>query len=134
MKDSKIYYIIDDDADDQQFLIDALTENHPIDKCFTASGGKQGITQLLQGMVPIPDIIFLDLNMPGMNGRQCLGQLKTIPTLRQIPVIIYSTSSNSIEISNMMQLGAAHYLVKAITDKELRKNLGVVLSEMYTTC
>ena len=131
VKNPKIYYIIDDDIDDQQFLIEALSKDRPLDKCFSAFNGKQGLSQLLQGNIPLPDIIFLDLNMPGMNGRQCLEGLKNAVTLQQIPVIIYSTSSDAAEKKQMMQLGAAHYLVKAINEKGLRHDLSIILTEMY---
>ena len=131
MKNPKVYYIIDDDADDQQFLIEALLANQPLNSCFTALDGKEGISQLLEGTVPLPDAIFLDLNMPVMNGKECLQQLKNSLALKHIPVIIYSTGSDAGERNKMIQTGAAHYLVKAVSHKGLRFDLSAILSDMH---
>jgi len=130
LKPPKVYYIIDDDPDDQQFLIDALTDNDQSVKCFTAHNGKEGIRNLTGGMIPLPHAIFLDLNMPGMSGKECLSKLKTIPSLQHIPVIIYSTSSDQKEIQLLMEMGAFHFLVKAFSLKALGKELSLIVTAL----
>src|ERR1700692_1676108 len=77
---TNICFIVDDDIDDQQFLIEALVKNNPVSQCFTASHGEEAITHLTNAIVPIPDVIFLDLNMPRLNGKQCLLILKQTPS------------------------------------------------------
>ena len=94
-----IYYIVDDDLDDQQFLIEALSKNDPDSQCYSANTGSQAINNLKNSVVPLPDAIFLDLNMPQLNGKQCLAELKRTSSLKNIPVVIYSTTSNKTEIS-----------------------------------
>ena len=61
----------------------------------------------------LPDYIFLDINMPRMNGRECLAELKKDIRLKNIPVIIYSTSTHSEDVELSIQLGAAYYLSKS---------------------
>jgi CheY-like chemotaxis protein len=60
----------------------------------------------------LPDLIFLDLNMPKMDGRQCLAEIKKLPRLEQIPVIIYSTSADDREIGSLLAAGASAWLSK----------------------
>jgi len=130
LKQPKIYHIIDDDSDDQQFLIDALTDNDQSVKCFTAHNGEEGLSNLTGGIIPLPNAIFLDLNMPGMNGRQCLLELKRTPALKDIPVVIYSTSSNKKEMQQVMQMGAFHFLVKDISLKLLAQELSIIMTAL----
>lgn len=123
---TKIYYIVDDDIDDQQFLIEALTEHDEQIQCFTAFNGQEAITHLKGTFVPLPDAIFLDLNMPGLNGKQCLQELKQTPSLQHIPVIIYSTTSAENEIQETMRMGASYFLVKRSSYRELVNELSQI--------
>jgi CheY-like chemotaxis protein len=123
---TKIYFIVDDDIDDQRFLIEALVENDPFSRCFTASNGQEAITHLTDAVVPIPDVIFLDLNMPGLSGRQCLLILKQTPSFQHIPVIIRSTTSNPKEIEEISKLGASYFLIKRESFEELCKELAAI--------
>jgi CheY-like chemotaxis protein len=125
-----IYYIVDDDMDDQQFLIEALTENDREVLCYSASNGREAINNLINGIVPLPDAIFLDLNMPQLSGDECLAELKLISSLRHVPVIIYSTSSNNKEIHEVLEMGASYFLVKKSSFKELRKELSLITSKL----
>jgi CheY-like chemotaxis protein len=123
---TNIYFIVDDDIDDQQFLIEALVENNPFSQCFTACDGEEAITQLRNAIVPTPDVIFLDLNMPRLNGKQCLVMLKNSPSFQHIPVVIYSTTSNKQEIQEIYELGASYFLIKPDSFKELREELASI--------
>lgn len=127
---AKTYYIVDDDTDDQQFLMEALTENDTTSQCFTAYDGQEAITNLKNAIVPFPDVIFLDLNMPGTNGKQCLAELKRTPSLQHIPVIIYSTTSNKKEIQETMQMGALYFLIKKSSFRELREDLYPIIDSI----
>ena len=126
MTNAKTYFIVDDDPDDQQFLIEALIENDPSCRCFTASDGQEAITGLSDATIPIPDVIFLDLNMPLMNGSECLAALKRATFLQHIPVIIYSTTSNIEEIREIMGQGASYFLMKKPSFKELREEISSI--------
>jgi CheY-like chemotaxis protein len=127
---TKTYYIVDDDIDDQQFLIEALTENNELVQCQTAFNGQDAITHLKEATIPLPDAIFLDLNMPGLNGKQCLMELKRTPSLQHIPVIIYSTTSVEKEIQETMQMGAAYFLIKRTSYKELLNELSLITAAL----
>ena len=118
-----IYYIVDDDSDDQHFLIEAITENDSTARCYTAYDGQEAIASLRDGTVPLPDAIFLDLNMPGLSGKQCLAEIKRQPSLQQIPIIIYSTSSDKNDIRETMKMGASCFLTKKNSFRELREDL-----------
>ena len=133
MTNAKTYYIVDDDTDDQQFLVEALTENEATSQCFTAHDGEEAITKLKNASVPLTDVIFLDLNMPGMNGKQCLAELKRTPSLQHIPVIIYSTSSDKKEIQETMEMGALYFLIKKSSFRELREDLYPIIDSLNLT-
>lgn len=63
---------------------------------------------------PRPDVILLDLNMPRMDGRECLAALKADPTLRDIPVVVLTTSEVERDIAISYHLGAAGYVTKPL--------------------
>lgn len=130
MTRKSIYYVVDDDLDDQQFLIEALTKNDPDSQCFSANSGSQAINNLKNAIVPIPDAIFLDLNMPHQNGKQCLAELKRTFSLKDIPVVIYSTTSNTIEIQDALRMGASHFMIKKSSFKGLQEELSLVTAAM----
>ncbi|MBS1566651.1 MAG: response regulator [Bacteroidetes bacterium] len=104
-------FLIDDDVDDQDIFILALGEVDKSIHCHVASDAADALKRLGSGELQ-PDFIFLDLNMPRMNGKQCLSHLKKIDFLTDIPVIIYSTSSDLRDKNETEQLGAADYIVK----------------------
>ena len=124
---TKKYYIVDDDIDDQQFLIEALTENDPLVECFSSFNGREAIMNLKKDFPLLPDAIFLDLNMPRMNGKECLVELKGTSFLQDIPIIIYSTTSDQKEIQKTLQMGASHFLIKKSSFNELCKELSSIM-------
>ena len=107
-------FLIDDDVDDQDIFILALAEIDKSIRCEVASDGIDALRRLSNKELH-PDYIFLDLNMPRMNGKQCLSQIRDIDFLDDIPVIIYSTSSDQRDKTETEQLGAADYIVKPNT-------------------
>jgi len=115
-------FLIDDDADDQDIFILALEEVDKSIRCEVASDAIDALKRLSAKEIR-PDYIFLDLNMPCMNGKQCLSQIRKIDFLSNIPVIIYSTSSGQKDKKETEQLGAAHYIVKPNTVSALAEVL-----------
>jgi response regulator RpfG family c-di-GMP phosphodiesterase len=107
-----IIYIIDDDLDDQEFLIETIKEIDPSIQCFTAVNGYDGYQKLETKRVPHPSLIFLDINMPRMDGYKFLKEMKSHRLFMSIPIIIYTTSSNDKDKEAMMALGALDYIVK----------------------
>ncbi len=128
LKPGKTFFIVDDDADDQELFIEALTGIDKSCKCLTAFDGEDALQKLLNGM-DAPDLIFLDLNMPKMNGKQCLAEIKKNNKLHDVPVIIYSTSSEKKDIQETTRLGAAFFLQKPNSFDDLAKALTNILSD-----
>lgn len=93
-------------------------------KCLHGENGQQALELL--GRIKA-DLIFLDVNMPIMGGKECLIHLKRDPALKDIPVILYSTSSAPNEIAALKQLVAKEFVIKPVTQGEIFKMLDAVL-------
>lgn len=110
MYPSKKILIIDDDVDDQDYFRDAVTEINPAMKCEVANNGIEALVQI---KTPPPfDYIFLDLNMPKMNGFECLISLRKQEHYKNVPVVIFTTSKNSHDIDRAKELGANLFFTK----------------------
>jgi CheY-like chemotaxis protein len=109
----------DDDSDDQEFLIEGFKTIDPSVSCLTARDGNELLAKLSALNSP-PDCIFLDVNMPVMNGKSCLKMLKETDRYKNIPVIIYSTTRDVSEISEFYALGAYTYFQKPDSVAKLR--------------
>ena len=119
MYHGRICLLIDDDLDDHEIFSLALKEaNDPVE-VVRAYDGVEALTHLRDSTHERPDFIFLDLNMPRMNGKQCLELIKEDTDLKNIPVIIYSTSSEIKDLIEAQRLGAIAYIVKSASIHEL---------------
>lgn len=103
--------LIDDDEDDREIFLTVIKENASSVVCNVAKNGREALDKLTQEFIK-PDLIFLDLNMPRMNGREFLTEIKKFDGLREIPVIILSTSADNETISETRKLGARHFISK----------------------
>ena len=106
------FFLADDDIDDQMLFVEALSEINTSIQCTLAKNGEEALLLLKDYPAPLPDFIFLDLNMPRMSGIRCLAELKKIDSLKMVPVIIYSTSSQKEYIDESLKLGARNFFVK----------------------
>ncbi len=118
--------IVDDDKDDSFFFQLAVKELGKDYDCVSAENGLDAIEKLNK-MELLPDYIFLDLNMPLMNGKECLTELKKSSTLCKIPVIMYSTSNFSDDIQSTKALGASYYLPKPANIVHLPENITLAM-------
>lgn len=118
---------VDDDADDTEIFSEAITTIDKTSTCFTATDGLQAL-QLLANQNPKPDYIFLDINMPFMNGKECLAAIKKDDQLKHIPVIMYSTSTSNKEIKECYALGAFDFLIKPDRFSKLCEDLDSIFS------
>ena len=123
MNNGKTCFLIDDDIDDQEIFALVLKSINPSITCITANDGIEAVTKLTGEETFNPDYIFLDLNMPRMDGKQCLQEIRKISRLNGTPVIIYSTSSNQRDILETRALGANDYLEKQSSMTELKNKL-----------
>jgi CheY-like chemotaxis protein len=118
--------IIDDDSEDCELFCEAVNEVDSAITCLTAQDGKEAI-QLLTTLKDQPDYIFLDINMPVMNGKETLAEIKRTTKLKQIPVIMYSTTSNTEEIQGYYSMGAHDFLIKPHNFKKLVEALTSII-------
>ena len=118
--------LIDDDPDDQLFFQDAVHTVRPDLQCELASSCAEAFKQLEESP---PDLIFVDLNMPVMNGFDCLTYLKKKTELRDIPVIILSTSKNPNDVNRTRLLGASRFMTKPDDFHVLCKKLNGIIQK-----
>jgi CheY-like chemotaxis protein len=121
--------LIDDDADDSKYFMEAVSEIDASINCVTAKDGEQALQQLRDATSPLPDYIFLDLRMPKVNGRQCLIQIKADDKLKDIPVIVYTTSREVEESEELKNLGAVRFVTKPTNTEEIYYVISQALEE-----
>jgi CheY-like chemotaxis protein len=117
-------FLIDDDLDDQEIFCMALQQFDDHIECEFANDGAKAIEQLRAGEGKIPDCIFIDMNMPRMNGIECLEQIKKIDYLKDIPVCMFSTSADPTLVARAKALGAIDFLVKPADITVLSEMIG----------
>lgn len=130
MKDKRTLNILlaDDDEDDRMIFTEIVAQlDEPI-HLRTVADGQQLLRLLSDKTFLLPDVIFLDLNMPNKNGKECLREIKTNPSLHHLPVIIYSTSAAEKDIRDTFRQGASLYIQKPSNIRGLKKTLSQVLS------
>ncbi len=123
-------FLIDDDEDDQFMFKEVVKSIDPSKHCEIAVNGKNAL-EILKLSDYLPDIIFLDLNMPIMNGYDFLIQVKKEKKLKKIPVGIFSTSNNSHDKQITKEFGAQFFLTKPTDFQTLRKQLLQILSSDF---
>ncbi len=115
-KKNKIFVLLaDDDSDDRELFEEAITEINTSIQVLTVEDGLQLMKVLNEKNSPLPDILFLDLNMPGKSGKECLKEIKNDARLKEVPVIIYSTSAHNKDINETHAFGANLYIRKPNT-------------------
>lgn len=117
---------VDDDPEDIEIFEEAVKETDSSAKCLIAKNGKQAM-EILQANL-IPDFIFLDINMPVINGKSVLLEIRKDKKFKNIPVVMYSTTMNSKEIEEYKNMGADHFLTKHNTFHDLCDQLSGILS------
>lgn len=130
MTKDKFFLLADDDRDDAELFNEALSTISPSIKFLHVEDGHEVFQFLSASGNGKPDVIFLDLNMPAMSGWQCLAKLKNDIHLKDIPVIMYSTSSNPREKEIALELGAEGFVTKPTDFKVLTKILDAVFNNI----
>lgn len=127
-KKSSSIFLADDDEDDCVLFKDALKEIGQGIELIISYDGEELMNTLDRRVPPEPRVIFLDLNMPRKNGLECLQEIKKTDKLKNIPVIILSTSSQQESIDKAYEHGANHYITKPGTYTLLKRTLQKVLA------
>ena len=111
MAHKNVFMLIDDDEDDRDIFLSVLLEIAPEVECLIGTNGHDGLARL-RSFSRLPQLIFLDLNMPLMDGKQFLVEIKKTDLLKNIPVVILSTSSDRDTIAQTRALGAIDFITK----------------------
>jgi CheY-like chemotaxis protein len=119
---SVVILMADDDADDRELTRDALTESRLVNDLHFVTDGAELLDYLHRrgayaeaGSAPRPGVILLDLNMPRKDGREALREIKADPALRNIPIVILTTSKAEDDIAQSYDLGANSFITKPVT-------------------
>jgi len=120
--------LIDDDDDDQFIFLAALEDAAPDSHCNISNNALEAF-QYLHTRTDTPDMIFLDLNMPLMNGFEFLLILKNDLRFSRIPVIIFSTSDNPEDQARAKELGALQFITKTADIELLKKDLRYIINK-----
>jgi len=128
-----LVFIVDDDPDDRQILLDAFLENNTrMDYVFIENGDE--LMSILLGCsdTEYPSLILLDLNMPGMLGMQALKEIKENDAYCHIPTIVLTTSTLNTDRSTSYTLGANCFLSKPTSYSELVTMTGSIAQLWFT--
>ncbi|MGE6356009.1 response regulator [Flavobacterium sp. NPDC079362] len=126
----RFIYMADDDSDDREFFADALSE---IERDVILKQAPDGM-HLMESLLTLseselPDFIFLDINMPGKTGLECLQEIRNLSGgLKEVNIVMLSTSSDPENIRRASELGATFYAVKPSCFERLKSLLEEVLS------
>lgn len=129
MNKTTTFFLIDDDADDTSLFEEVLSEITPAVGFHSAMYAAEALEQLKEAQTA-PDVIFLDLNMPRMSGKEFLAHVKNDPNLQYIPIIMYTTSSLSKDIEETLMSGAVGFITKPTNTKELRHILSSIAASL----
>lgn len=110
--------LADDDKDDRYFFEKALKKISIATKLEMVTDGERLMAHLVNNPDALPDVIFLDLNMPRKNGSECLVEIKKNDSLKQIPVVLCSTSLGN-DFASILYMDGAHYYLHKCDFAEL---------------
>lgn len=115
--------LADDDKDDSTLFQDVLRELPFSTHLTTVLNGEQLLQLLNEAGIPLPDVLFLDLNMPRKNGFDCLTEIKRSEKLKFLPVIIFSTSCDPEVVNLLYRHGAQYYIRKPNSYAQLKRDI-----------
>jgi len=121
MTDLAPILLVEDNPDDYEATLRSLRESHFLNPVHWQQNGADALNFLAaqkdraDDTSDLPGLILLDLNMPGIDGREVLGTIKADPLLRRIPVVILTTSSDERDIKHCYEIGASTYIQKPVS-------------------
>ena len=134
-KDDFLILLTDDDEDDREIFQDTLEEVDDQIKLLTLNDGVQLMEYLCANGNRLPDILFLDINMPHKDGHQSLREIRADPRLKDLCVIIYSTSDYPQDVKKAYRTGANGFIQKPSNHKKLKEILqNVIATDWKNPC
>ena len=123
----RFVFFVDDDLDDQEIFLLVLREISDNITCVFANDGISALEIIKANDSFIPDWIFIDVNMPRMNGIKCLAEIKKFKHLKHVPVYIFSTSAEASVVEESKRMGATGFIKKYIDTKDLKEELSQII-------
>jgi CheY-like chemotaxis protein len=124
--------LADDDTDDCLFFKEALGELLLSTHLTTVNDGEQLMQLLTDETIVLPHVLFLDLNMPRKNGFECLTEIKLSKRLKQLPVIVFSTSFEQDVVNQLYNNGAQYFIRKPSEFSQFKKIIQLSLALITT--
>lgn len=136
---SFVILLVEDDRGDQKLVRDALAAQDMRVDLRAMSRAEDALRYLLargdeDSQRPWPDLILLDLNMPGMGGKELLKRVKSHGELCHIPIVVLTTSASDLDIDECYEMHAAGYIQKPAVTGELRDVMEKVVTYWHKSC
>ena len=134
-----VILLVEDDLADQKLISTSLRSEKLANELYIVQTGEEGLDFLhhrgdYSNGTPQPDLILLDLNMPGMGGKEFLKQVKQDEQLKQIPVVILTTSDAERDIIDSYKLQASGYVHKPVTLEEFKEGMKKLKEYWFVLC
>lgn len=129
--------LVEDDPGDQKLIKTSLHQQHITNTPVVFGSGEDALEYLKnnkESKNDLPDLILLDLNMPGMGGREFLRIVKADPVFEIIPVVILTTSDADRDILESFRLQAAGYIKKPVSLQEFQEVIQTLSDYWFTIC
>ena len=131
--------LVEDDPADQKLIKTSLRDQKVANDLYAVSSGEEGLDFLYgrgdyQGKKIRPDLVLLDLNMPGMGGKEFLKKVKADENLKYIPVVILTTSSEERDIIESYKLQASGYVNKPVSLDEFKDVIRQIKEYWFILC
>ncbi|MDD5134722.1 MAG: response regulator [Phycisphaerae bacterium] len=131
--------LVEDDPGDQKLIKMSLREQRIANAPIVAQSAEEAVEYLNANILGdkqqhLPDLILLDLNMPGMGGKEFLRQIKSVPQLASIPVVILTTSDSDKDILESFKLQAAGYIKKPVSITDFQEVMRTLTDYWFTIC
>ncbi|PZO56168.1 MAG: response regulator [Alphaproteobacteria bacterium] len=123
--------VVEDDEADRALITDALKRHPNVSAIHATDSPDQALIDLGSGRLR-PHLIFLDINMPRLNGFQFLEGLRLIPEMRETDVVVLTTSALARDVREACTNGVSLYIVKPDSHAELKARLGIVVNQART--
>jgi len=134
-----VILLVEDDLADQKLVKTSLRSEKLANDLYIVPNGEEGLDFLhrrgnYSNGTPLPDLILLDLNMPGMGGKEFLRQVKQDEEVKQIPVVILTTSDAERDIIDSYKLQASGYVHKPVTLGEFKDGMKKLKEYWFVLC